>query len=85
MLISGRINVEKIKTISQRSTYIFNTILTKIPALFFTDLERTVSFNFMWKHKKLRIAKRILNNKRIIKSLFLISNYTTELYKTASY
>ena len=45
-------------------TYRFSEIPIKIPAKFFTDLERTI-FNFIWKSKKPRIAITILYNKRI--------------------
>ena len=42
--------------------YRFNAMPIKIPAKFFTDLKRTI-FNFIWKSKKLRIAKTVLYNK----------------------
>lgn len=48
-----------------KATDRFNAILNKFPTQFFTDLERTV-FSFIWKHKRLKIAKTILNNKRTI-------------------
>jgi hypothetical protein len=40
-----------------------NAIPIKIPTQFVTGLERAV-FNYIWKNKKLRIAKAILYNKR---------------------
>jgi hypothetical protein len=48
--------------------YKFNTIPIKIPAQFFTDPGRTI-FNFIWKHKNLRIFKSILNNKRTARGI----------------
>ena len=50
-------------TILPKAICRFNAILTKIPAQFFTDLERAI-LNFIWKNKKPRIVKTSLNNKR---------------------
>lgn len=47
------------------TVYRFSTIPIKIPTQLFTDLERTI-FIFIWKYKTPRIAKRSLNNERIV-------------------
>jgi len=52
--------------------------LLPITTQFFPELERAI-LKFLWRKKKLRIAKTMLNNKRILDlPSFLISNYTTE-------
>ena len=73
----GRINIVK-KTILPKVLYKFNAIPIKIPLAYLIETEQEL-MKFIWKNKRLRIAKAILSRKSEAGvSQYQNFNYTTK-------
>ena len=59
----GRINTVKM-SILPKAIYRLSTIPIKLPKVFFRELEQIIS-QFLWKYKKLQVAKAVLRKKGI--------------------
>ena len=69
-------------TILPNAIHRYNAIPIKLPMAFFTEQEKIIS-QFIWKHKRLLIAKE--RRMELEESTFLIPDYTTKLQSLRQY
>ena len=69
-------------TILPNAIHRFNAIPIKLPMAFFTEQEKMIS-QFIWKHKKLLIAKEIIME--LEESTLLTPDYITKLQSSRQY